>query len=232
MSAFCISLLHHGLAKYAVYLVAFSIYWGISSRKKKIRWARHLRFSFAGIFIVCLIIFAQKMGWFITFENALKEAESHRLALLHYEDVRTVYSIMLDTSSVLGTVTTVPMVFIEYMFAPFPWQVGNVKDIFILFEATLRFLLLFFAIFSWGRSSGEVRSCYSFLLIAVLSMELVWSLGTANWGTAMRHHVPGHSIIVLLGGPGLILFMRKLQFRIFARGKVSGESNEQARHMS
>ncbi len=139
---------------------------------------------------------------------------------------------MLDASSVYGLVTTIPMVFVQYMFAPFPWQVENVKDIYALFESMLRFLLLFFAISSWRRSSGEVRSCYSFLLIAVLGMELVWALGTANWGTAPRHHVLGYGVIVLLGAPGLIVFMRKIHFRIFGQRKVSGELNEQVRHMS
>ncbi len=90
----------------------------------------------------------------------------------------------------------------------------------------LRFVLLFFAVSSWRRSSGEVRSCYGFLFIAVLGMELGWALGTANWGTAIRHHVPGYSVIVLLGVPGLILFMRRLHFGMFGRGKVSGELNE------
>ena len=155
-----------------------------------------------------------------------------RQTLLSYTDTRTNFSSILDTSSVIGIVTTVPMVFVEYMFAPFPWQVENVKDVWALLESMLRFVLLFFALFSWRRSSGEVRSCYGFLLIVVLGMEFVWALGTANWGTASRHHVLGYGIIVLLGAPGLILFMRELHSRIFGRRKVSGELNEQVRHMS
>jgi hypothetical protein len=118
------------------------------------------------------------------------------------------------------------------MFAPFPWQVENVKDVWALLESMLRFVLLFFAVSSWRRSSGEVRSYYGFLLIVVLGLELVWALGTANWGTAIRHHVPGYGIIVLLGVPGLTLFIRKLQFGIFGRRKASGELNEQSPHMS
>jgi hypothetical protein len=124
------------------------------------------------------------------------------------------------------------MVFVEYMFAPFPWQVENAKDVWALLESMLRFVLLFFAVYTWRRSSGEVRSCYGFLLIVVLGLELGWALGTANWGTAARHHVVGHSVIVLLGAPGLILFIRELQYGIFERRKVSGELNEQSLHMS
>jgi hypothetical protein len=232
MSAFCMAILHHGIRRYVIYLVVISVYWGIFGRKKNVRWSRSVRLLFTGLLIACVIILSQKMGWFMTLGEALEVGSDMRQTLLAYEDVRTNFSLMLDTSSVFGIVTTVPMVFVEYMFAPFPWQVENVKDICAFFESTLRFALLFFALFSWRRSSGEVRSCCGFLLIVVLGMELMWALGTANWGTAVRHHVPAYGIIVLLGGPGLILFMQKLKIRKIERGKVSGESNAQVRHMT
>jgi hypothetical protein len=219
MSAFCLAFLHYGLANYAIYLVVISLYWSIFSRKKIGHLSHHVRFLFAGLLIACVIIISQKMGWFMTPGKALEGVAGTRDALIAY-DVRTNFSFILDKSSVLGIITTVPMVFVEYMFAPFPWQVENVKDICALLESILRFVLLLFAVSSWRRSSGEVRSCYRFLLIVVLGMELMWALGTVNWGTAIRHHVPGYSVIVLLGAPGLILFMRKLHFGMFGRGKV------------
>jgi hypothetical protein len=221
MSVLCMSLLHYGLARYAVYLVAISVYWSVFGRKKNVRWSRRVRFLFAGLLVVCVIVLSQKMGWFMTLGEAVEGGAGMRQALLGYVDVRTNYSFILDTSSVLGLVKTIPMIFVEYMFAPFPWQVENVKDVCALLESILRFVLVFFALFSWRRSSGEVRSCYSFLLITVLGMELMWALGTANWGTAVRHHLPGYSVIVLLGVPGLILFMHRLQSGLFGRRKVS-----------
>ena len=214
MSACCMALTHHGMARYAVYLVVISVIWGILGRKKCVRWVWHVRLLFVGLLIACVIISSQKMGWFMTLGEALEDGTQLRQTLLNIEDVRTNNSFILDTSSVFGIVTTVPMVFTEYMFAPFLWQVENVKDIYALLESILRFLLLFFAIFTWRRSSGEARSCYFFLLIAVLGMELVWALGTANWGTAIRHHIPGYGVIVLLGAPGLILFMRELHSKM------------------
>ena len=232
ISTFCLAMMHHGLSRFAAYMIIISVYWGVLGRKKNVHWARHIRFLFAGLLIVCLIMLAQKVGNLLNVERALEGIEGVRQSLLKDENVRTVYSFMLDASSVYGLVTTIPMVFVQYMFAPFPWQVENVKDIYALFESMLRFLLLFFAISSWRRSSGEVRSCYSFLLITVLGMELTWALGTVNWGTAIRHHVPGYGVIVLLGAPRLILFMQELQFGIFGRGKVSGELNERSPHKS
>jgi hypothetical protein len=220
MSAFCMAPLHPGLKLYAMYLIVISIFWGIFGRKNGVRLARHLRFLFAGLLIAGVIMLTQKMGWYMKIGPALELAERYReeaVAVLG----RTSYGVMLDTSSVVGLVKTIPIVFVQYMFAPFPWQVGHVKDFLALLESMLRFVLLFFAVFSWRRSSGEVRSCYNFLIIIILGMELVWALGTINWGTAIRHRVPGYSVIVLLGAPGLIFFMRRLHFEMFGHRKVS-----------
>jgi len=217
MFVLCMSSLHHGLARYAVYLVVISICWSITGRKKNVCWARHLRFLFAGMLIVCIILLSRKLGLLMTVNQAFEGSAGMRQSLLAYEDVRSVYSLALNTSSVYGLVSTIPKVFAQYMFAPLPWQVENVKDILALLESMLRFVLLFFAISSWRRSSGEVRSCYSFLLIAFLGMEFVWMLGTVNWGTAIRHHVPGYGVIVLLGAPRLILVMRELSETFWRR---------------
>jgi hypothetical protein len=214
--------LHGGLKGFAVYLILTSVYWGVISRKKGASRAWCVRFLFAGFLVAGVIMLTQKMGWYLTVEQGLKSVEDFRIsAVAIAEDNRAFYGVMLDTSSVLGIVKTISMIFVQFMFAPFPWQVENVKDIYAMLESILRFVLLFFAFSSWRRSSGEVRSCYGFLLISVLSMEFLWALGTINWGTAIRHHVPGYSVLVLLGGPGLILFMRKIHIGLFGRGKVN-----------
>jgi hypothetical protein len=214
MSVFCMALLHNGLSVYAMYFILTSVYWGTFGCKKSVRWERPVRFLFTGLLITCVILLTQKMGLFVTVEQALEGAEDFRrhAASIHG---RATYGVMLDTSSVYGLVTTIPMIFVQYMFAPFPWHIENVKDIYALLESMLRFGLLFFAVYSWRRPLGEVRNYHGFLLMVVLGLELTWALGTLNWGTAMRHHVPGHSVIVLLGAPGLILFMRNLHLGMF-----------------
>jgi len=221
MSAFCMAQMHVGLSWYAVYMIVISLYWGFLGRSKK-NWARPVTFIFTGLLIAYIIVLAQKMGLFMSVGDVLDVVEGFRpdAATIHS---RTTYGIMLDMSSGLGIVKSISTIFVYYLFAPFPWQVENVADINALLESILRFLLLFFAISSWRRSSGEVRSYYSFLFIVVLGLELMWALGTINWGTAIRHHVPGYSVIVLLGVPGLVPFMQKLHFGIFGRRKVSGE---------
>ena len=214
MSAFCMALLHNGLKAFAVYLILISIYWGIVARKNGVSRARFVKFLFAGLLVFCVIMLTQKMGWFANVEHILGEVEMFRkqAASIHG---RATYGIVLDTSSVLGFVKTISIIFVQYMFTPFPWQVENVKDIYAMLESMLRFVLLFSALSSWRRSSVEVRSYYGFMLVVFIGMELMWALGTINWGTAIRHHLPAYSVIVLLGAPGLILFMRRLHFEMF-----------------
>jgi hypothetical protein len=210
--------LHGGLKAFAVYLILISIYWGIFGRKKGFSRAWYVRFLFAGLLIAGVIMLTQKMGWYMTAEQGLEGVNAFRqyAATIHG---RATYGIMLDTSSVLGLVKSISIIFAYYMLAPFPWHVENVLDVYAMLESMLRFVLLFFAVSSWRRSSGEIRTYYSFLLIIFFGLELVWALGTINWGTATRHHVPGYGVIVLLGAPGLILFMRKLHFEMFGRRK-------------
>ena len=214
MSAFCLALLHHGLSRYAVYLILISLCWGVFAGKRHVCRSRSIRFLLVGLLVVCVIMLAQKMGWYMTLGQGLEGVENFRQNAATISG-RTTYGVVLDTSSVLGFVKTILLVFVYYMFAPFPWHVEKIIDIYAMLESMLRFVLLFFAVFSWRRSSGEVRSYYGFLLIIFFGMELVWALGTINWGTAIRHHVPGYSVLALLGVPGLILFMRKLHFGIF-----------------
>jgi hypothetical protein len=217
MSASCMALLHYGLRAYAIFLIITSIYWVFFGRKESVRWERLARFLFAGLLVACVIMLVQKIGWYTSNSYSWLAVEGFRQdSALH--PGRTTYGVMLDTS-VIGLVKTVPVIFAQYMFAPFPWQVGNVMDVYAMLESMLRFVLLLLAVLSWRRSSGEVRSYYCFLLIIFLGVEFMWAMGTLSWGTATRHHVPGYSIIVLLGVPGLILFMRKLHFMIFRRRK-------------
>jgi hypothetical protein len=228
MSVICLAVLHVGLFWYALYLILVSLHWGILGHKKKVRWALPLRLLLAGSLIACIIVLAQKMGWHMPVGHILDGADNFRQNAATIQ-ARTTYGIMLDTSSVLGVVKTISVIFAYYMFAPFPWQVESGVDIGALLESMLRFVLLFSAVYSWRRSSGEVRSYYLFLIMVVLGLEFMWALGTINWGTGIRHHVPGYGVIVLLGAPGLILFV---QDKVFGRRKVSGELNEQSPHMS
>ena len=72
ISTFCLAMMHHGLSRFAAYMIIISVYWGVLGRKKNVHWARHIRFLFAGLLIVCLIMLAQKVGNLLNVERALE----------------------------------------------------------------------------------------------------------------------------------------------------------------
>jgi hypothetical protein len=135
-----------------------------------------------------------------------------KLMFVHLSNARADYGIMLDVSSVGSLMKSIWLIFIYYLFAPFPWQVANWLDIYGVAESLFRFALILFSILFWSRVEGTQRRIWGLLLVIYFSMTFLWAIGTVNYGTSIRHHVLTNWIIIILGGPGLIYFIVR-QFR-------------------
>lgn len=211
LSALGLGMLHEGLPPYAAFLVIFSLYWGIGvGRPSEILWKRALLLAFTAILLVVLAASLKQIGGAsaaLASGKALEFAQNYRLHSV--QDARAAYGVMLDASTPLHFISTLPLVLIQYMFAPFPWQLGAPLDIEAMLEGWVRLALLITSWRAWRFSSGEARSRTGFLFVLFLTMEFLWALGTINWGTAVRHHVLAYGILVLTGGPGLLHFLNK-----------------------
>jgi hypothetical protein len=117
---------------------------------------------------------------------------------------RTAYGISLDTSTPVNFIYSMTVIFFYYLFMPFPWQIRNFLDIYAFSEVVLR-VATFFAIFRMWRSKDRVHPhLIKVLMLAYLSMAVVWAAGTVNYGTATRHHMVHQGIVLLLGVPALV----------------------------
>ncbi len=211
LSAVGLGALHIGLVPYAVFLVIFSLYWGLGAgRPADTVWKRALLLAVAALLLVTLAASVQKLGGAaaaLASGKALEYAQDYRLHSV--QEARAAYGVMLDISTPAGFAATLPAVVVQYMFAPFPWQIGSPLDIEAMLEGWVRFALLLTSWRAWRLSVGETRSRIGFLFGLFLTMEFLWALGTINWGTAIRHHVLAYGLLVLTGGPGLLLFLDK-----------------------
>lgn len=88
-----------------------------------------------------------------------------------------------------------------YWLAPLPWQVRTAADLLAVGENLVRVSLLVVALLQWRRSKGRERQIVGFALAAVMTSEFVWSTGTSNWGTALRHHIPALGVLCGCGYP-------------------------------
>lgn len=211
--------LHHGLALFAMFAVVAALTWAYGGRARRSRIFRRLFFLAIGIGGVILVLRLQ-VGGASNSLAALREGNSTKYVdmyreSLHNVDGRTNYAATLDSSSILSMMLTFPGVVISYMFEPFPWHVQTLSDVVACAESMLRFLLVFFAVRTLMKLRGEARQQQLFLLVLLGFCECLWALGTVNWGTAIRHHLPTYGLLVLAGGPGLLRAASRMSAALF-----------------
>lgn len=203
---------HHGLAVFALFGVVLSVTFAYRHRARRYR---HLRRIAAVAVVGALIAVALSGPRFIGALGAvqsgeiLEEVSSFR-ERVPVADARTNYSVSVDASSFLSLAISMPAVFFYYLFAPFPWQVQTVGDLLACGEGILRLLLIYFSLRAWRASVGEQRKRLLFMIALFAFAEALWSLGTVNWGTAVRHHLPAYGLLVATGAPGLIVTLRRM----------------------
>jgi hypothetical protein len=92
----------------------------------------------------------------------------------------------------------IPIGFFQYLFEPIPGRSFAIVDLALMAENGLRLLLILTAIRNiFAADEMHKRLLVLFVFGAYLGSELVWSLGTINWGTASRHHVASMALLIL-----------------------------------
>lgn len=100
----------------------------------------------------------------------------------------------------------VPIGFAKYLFEPMPWRITRWLDLGFIAENLVRALLIGLGVAALWRLRGVERQRVAMVLIWYLTLEFVWSVGTFNWGTAARHHIPAIGLLLtaaLAYRPGL-----------------------------
>lgn len=126
---------------------------------------------------------------------------------------RSAYGVDLDGSSVSGLVVSAFVVYVYYLFAPFPWHVAGALDAVALAESLLRAVLLAGAVLAVRDASGSIRRGLVALLVLYLLMTSLWALGTTNYGQGLRHHLLTNWILIIAASPSLVAWWRELRAR-------------------
>ena len=234
-SALIMGLFQRALILYALFLVPVlflffpqQISGSLNNRQRFLKW-RLITVSLVLVLIIGIFIIgglsnikgSEVIESFLS-GKGLEYAAEYRTKLV-FEDApnaRANYGIMLDTSSVITLIRSTLLMFVCYLFAPFPWQVTNWLDVYGIAESLLRFVLIAFSVVSWYRADGVQRRIWGLLLVIYFSMTFLWAMGTVNYGTSIRHHILTNWIIIILGGPGLIDFVVRQFRRILPAYKI------------
>jgi hypothetical protein len=122
--------------------------------------------------------------------------------------VRTDYRSPVSLKDSLDLVISFPMFILQYLFEPMPWNVSSLADVEIVVENLVRFTLLLGAVGGLRRATAHQRPVLLVILIGWFLIESAFAVGTFNWGTAARHHIPGSGFLALLGFSGALPIRR------------------------
>lgn len=212
---------HNGLIAFAPVLVLLIALWRIQGSRTRLGFVsrRGLVLLVASLPIVALGVgfVARLARTGITGSHALQLVGSRRIieAVRSYREggmdvaARANYGVKLDISSPGSAAKSLMLMAVNYMFAPFPWQVRSPLDAYGMLESVLRFALLVGAFRLWWRLRGPPRRLVALMLVIYFGLAAMWGIGTVNYGTALRHHLTTTWILLLLGGPALIGWMQR-----------------------
>lgn len=101
---------------------------------------------------------------------------------------RTTYNAPIQLNSPTAFATSLPRNWAAYNFLPLPWQVQNVLDIYGAAEGLFRMAGFVALAYMWIRYPYMRRLLAGVAILHLLLMA-IWAAGTANYGTASRHHL-------------------------------------------
>lgn len=188
--------LHGGLLAFGILLFSGALLLPSINLKKGISWSK---LALMGAFAAVILWFGYSFFGNISYnlEDGLGNAvASYQEGVLN-ADARTHYTSNVAISGFLGLLFFVPVALFQYLFEPFPWHVSAASDVLLMLENILRAWLILTAWKALKVAPVPQRRTLLFIFLSYLMLETIWSLGTVNWGTAARHHIPSIGLLLL-----------------------------------
>ena len=204
LAAAGLAIQHRGLGVFAVSGTIICVYWSLGAGIRGRYSYRALSIPLAALLLAAAMAVPGYLG--PVFEamqtGSLDEYVYREMEVRqdHGHHARASYRLVLDTSSWVSLLGSVPLAFLLYMCAPLPWQVRSFGDMYCSIEGIVRIVLVLLALYDLSRLRGELRSRAGLCLVLFFMLEFLWAMGTTNWGTAMRHHLPAYPLLLLTGG--------------------------------
>tara|TARA_B110000483_G_C18099766_1_gene505350 strand:- start:228 stop:1226 length:999 start_codon:yes stop_codon:yes gene_type:complete len=207
--------LHGALLAFGIFIIAGTLFLLTSRNRKGISFTKFILVS--PIVILCLFYGFELFMSLTSYGDRLDDGLSAAVqvyqegTLSDAYDARANYRTEVAINNGLGEfILSLPYFLFQYLFEPMPWKISSIIDVVALLENMLRFWLIWNALkylvgtylnkpmFVAHNAFGN-RRFYLFIFLSYLLIELLWSLGTSNWGTASRHHVPSLGLLLVVG---------------------------------
>ena len=189
--------LHFGLVLYAIFGAVLTLYL-TSIKRNRILSIELIIFYFPALSL--LVFLGATYGTeLVPFEFERGLAGAVQAYQAGHNETRAMYTFKPEIDGFFGLMLFLPVSLFQYLLEPMPWKVATPLDLALFVENIFRVILIFFAIKSFFKVNRSYKIPVFFLIIMFFALEILWALGTVNWGSAVRHHIPAMGILVLIG---------------------------------
>ena len=211
--AICLASLHNALVPIAMMCIFFYIIFFSLARLENI----FNKVRFYSVVLICLSLIPLSIYIFNTFVAYSSLTEKGIVyAIGAYQEgllgdgagARAFYRTNSIGEDLSSFVLFLPTAFFQYQLEPLPSKIGTAQDILLFVENCIRsFLIVISAVYLFKNKKELPKHIYFsllFIFIIYITVEAIWSLGTLNWGTASRHHIPSLGLLAIVSAPGLV----------------------------
>jgi len=219
MSALIMGMFHKGLFYFSAFLIPLFMMWNIypSSGWLTIKKEYFLRVLVILTLILSTIILKYFEYVDLPIPSSLLNAKNFWEQAVTYQKNsltipgRATYGFPIDLSSPFTIAHTSFVLYLHYLFEPFPWHVKNIFDVGASIESLLRLVLIGFSLKHLCRVHGVQFRLLFLLLILFFTMSFIWAMGTTNYGTAIRHNMVSWWILAITGTPLLMESLSRIR---------------------
>jgi hypothetical protein len=188
--------LHGALMAFGLFIIIITIFLAsIKNFKKFISFKIFVAIPLVSFIILYGISIFTNFSY--NLDNGLAAAiERNQLGSLA-TDARANYKDNVEINSSVSLLFFLPISLFQYLFEPMPWRISSMLDLVSLTENILRAWLIWKIFIGLKKMSSVQFKPVLFIVISYFLIELIWSVGTINWGTSIRHHLPSIGLLLV-----------------------------------
>lgn len=119
----------------------------------------------------------------------------------------------IDVSTTRGAIQAIPIGFVYLLFAPFPWQMTNLRQLLTLPDMLLWWMSIPFIISGVGYALRFKLKETLGILIFTLMLSLAYAIFQGNVGTAYRQRTQFQVFLFIFAAVGITIFIEKRENR-------------------
>jgi len=195
ISTFGMGLLHFGLVLYGILGAILTFYF------TSIKGGKVLSIELI-IFYLPLLALVSYGGTtlfleIVPFDFSDGLASAVQLYQAGHNEARAQYSFQPELNGLFDLFLFLPISLGQYFLEPMPWKIATPLDLALFIENMFRVTFIYFAINNIFKVKAAFKTPLIFLILMFFALESLWALGTVNWGSAVRHHIPSMGILLI-----------------------------------